>query len=570
MIERWKGDFVPVMEKFFRMAEGMDADTVIERMTQIPGLPFSVKAIRAGDTIGQGSVMTGTKEGNLKNPGLRKLGAANSFTGSAEGYHIDMRDIIAETLRDRVSLATKAEMYRTLVSEGVAQWSRRGDHIEGFKEIPGVNPPRGTQTAEMGETSLYVKNEAYSEVRKALKVDQPWSKVPGANLATTASLMSIVEATTHAKNLGTAVFNPGVHPVEIVQNAWKTFTKDPATMSRLIDLAEIGATKSHGMESTPKEGILGKASEFIHQGGLANPINWTGKFLEVVDQTMRLSMDQAFDRLARQGRVQPTEGNKRDFINQALGQYHKAGQNSVVALLRETGIGPFATAGTTYAAQGVKALMADPGVTATSYKQALGLRAEKIARMAVVLSVAPIVNYMMWKRWDGDENTPIGALKVGTDKNGKTEYFDLAAFTGVRRGARLVGLNALAEGTRAGDSGRGILSRAADQTFQGVLHPAEGPIVQTATILASGRNTIGIPLTEHRDDFPSRMQAAIWNANPVVAVATGSDVAPRADGSRDTDFWEQFSKAFGPLGIKRSSRPPGAPRGNGALGSIFR
>jgi hypothetical protein len=95
-----------------------------------------------------------------------------------------------------------------------------------------------------------------------------------------------------------------------------------------------------------------------------------GKGLDVLQRIMRLTASDAFDRLARRGLAEGSETNKRNFINQ-LGNYQVRSQHKIVAFLRDTGIGPFATAGTTYAMQGLRALTLNPGVRATSPQAAV-------------------------------------------------------------------------------------------------------------------------------------------------------------------------------------------------------
>lgn len=557
--ERWKEHVVPVTEGFYRKAEGLEPDDPIESSTQLPDLPFNAKAVREGDPTPdpRSIVYTTGAPGNLKNPQARKLGFARAFTGSAGGYDIDPAAVIANSVRRAAGLAAKAEMYRTLEREGLAHWDRQGARIEQggtrLLELPNVRPPKGTQAATEGQTSLYLHPSVEKEVRRALAVDKPWKRVPGSQGLTNIALMALVEATTHAKNLSTFVFKPGVNPVGIARNFYRVVTGDPGAMRRVVELAELGAVKPQGLESAP-------GAERTKLS--ANPITWLkagrewmGRALDTIDLTMRLSADAAFDSLARRGLVGGTEYNRRNFINQ-LGQYQRRGQNDVIAFLRETGLGPFATAGSNYTMQGLRGLVFSPGVSATSYKAAAQLRAETFLRVAAVMSVAPILNYLMWGRADGDDRTPIGGVKV-RDAQGKTGYVDLAAMTGLPRGARAVGLLAMAEGRRAGTRPEESTKRAREDVLHGLLHPAEGPVVAAGLGLMTGRNPIGMPIAPKAKPGENQVLLDAWgaamNANPVVASLTGADRPTQRVNLPE----ERAMRLLGPFGLKYRASPPG-------------
>lgn len=556
MLERWRTEFAPVMERFFRMAEGMEADEPINARSQTPGYPISVKAVREGEPFTPGTVGV---RGSLKGQQAKKLGAAREFTGTADAYETDLAEIMAHTLRSRVPIARQAEMYRVLQSEGLLQWGRQGERRPGFTELPNVRPPKFTQEAKEGQTAAYVKDEAFPEVRRAVGEEaglKAAKKLPGTDILTTASVTSLVEASTHTKNLLTALFKPGVSLVDMARNFWRTVTGNKAALQRMVDLAEMGATKPKGYESTANSGLLRRISE-----SKWNPFSYVSRFLDTVDQTMRLTLDSAFDRLASKGLVENTETNRRNFINQ-LGQYHKRGQNSVVAWLRDTGIGPFATAGTNYTMQGIRALSADPGVTATSAKAAAILRAKTLMRMGALLAVVPAANYLLSGRADGDENTPLGGIRLGRTADGKTSYLDIAALTGIPRGARTLGLLALLEGARHGDRAGQIVDRARRDIVAGIAHPAEGPIVNALHILTTGENVIGQHVAAHAGRMESQtlanLQAALMNVNPLVASATGWNQSQRAHGENEPVPWDQrIASMFGPFGPRfRREQPP--------------
>lgn len=545
VLQRWKQEFVPVMESNYRRAEGLEDTDPIPGETQIPGEPVNLKAIGAGEQPTDSTVFTGQGRGNLKNVKLRKLGFARQAKGGAAAYDIDLGAIVENSLAKGTSLAAKAEMARTMVANGVAEWAKPGDKIDGATEVPFSRPPKGTQEAGARDV-LFVRDEAYPEVRQALQVDQPMRFAGLAafnNLMTKAALASTVEAAYHSKNLLTMFTKPGMSPVDFVQNAYKVMTKDPGAAKELVDLARIGALKEGGFES-------GQTSKY-------NPLTVLGRILGFMDRTMRLTANDAFDRLEKKGLVESSETNRRDFINQ-LGQYNRRAQNKLVVLLRDTGLGPFATAGTNYYMQGLRAMALDPGVKATSPQAAVQLRAEMLGRTVGVIAGAALANYLKWGRPDGDDKTPLGAIKT-SEKDGKTSYFDLTAFTGLTRGLRQTGLLSLAEGARAGARENRTEDTAVDNIVSGVLHPALGPPVQFGYTAYTGKDSLGrFVAPRARGDerqWVNNLTAAIKNANPVYGSLSGAKHP-----GRQVPAGERLMDLAGPYGVKTRATVPGQER----------
>lgn len=519
-IERYKTFFVPEMEANFAKYKGIDHPDSIGDFTQIPDLPMNLLAIK-----GDGSPQTGvpgTMRGNLKNLKEKYNVFATQRKGNAENYESDLAAIMENSLIRSDRLAKRADLDRYLVSEGLASWGKRGQRIDGATEFPFVQPPKGTQTDQRGESSLYVHNDVAKEYRQLLGVDEPF-KIPVltqlSGIPTWASLASTIEAAYHTKNLLTALSRPGVNPVDIFTNAFKVFRGDPVIADRLVELARIGATKPSEELDTGKGKLLPSKFQKV------DPTYWLNRFMNVVDAGMRVTLDDAFNRLA-EGRwitgatVENTEANRRDFINQALGQYNKLAQAKIVTALRDSGLGPFATAGTGFYMNGLRALHFDPGVSAKTWKGQLALRAEVAARAAGLLATTAAINYLLWGRVDGDDATPLGAMKVGQTEDGRSRYFDLLnLFTGVPRGLRETGLLAATDGLRRGRTAGQIADRAQDDMLTSLLHPGVGPFVQFAYTAATGKNEIGQRVAKEAEPGSSQawenLKSAIAQANPV-------------------------------------------------------
>lgn len=544
----WETNMRPFMERNYRASQGLADGEPIDSLSQIAEIPMNFLVGMPGS---RGQPVAGGGKGNLKNPKQVEYQFAKEAKLNADKYDTDMGSMIENSM-GAYKGAMKAAMYRGLVDSGLAQWGKRGAGYSdesgvAFKELPGVNPPQGTQAAEPGETSLYVHPDSYHDVRRALEVDRPIE--PGTVKAfngalTKAALASTVEMVSHGKNLLTFLFKPGVNPLDVMTEGRRILARDPDTMKRLTELARIGAMKvEKGFESAEGQ-AEGKWDKY-------NPLHYGAQVLDFLQQTMRLVGENAYDRLVRSGRVEASETGKRDFINQ-LGQYNRAGQQKYVALLRDTGWGPFATAGTNYYMQGLSSLVGAPGVKGATAGHQVGLHAEVLGRIALVAGTAALVNYLAHGRVDGSDDTPLGAIKLG-DSNGKTIYYDLTNLTGLTRGMRATGLMALSEGMRRGDTAGQIFDKGFKQAGQAVLHPAEGPAVSFLHTALTGENTIGMPLARKAMPWQSQslnnLTAALMNANPAIGMGFGFD-NPKGEHTELSRAW----KALGPFGPKERGK----------------
>lgn len=541
IIERYRTEMVPLLNQWYARAEGLEEGAEINTLTQVPGLPMNLKGVREGDEITPTTVQGIGAAGNLRNVSMGKLVFSRERTGATGSYDIDLGRIIENSFTRAAGVAAKADMVRTAVEEGVAQWADA--RPDGFKEVPFVRPPRGTQENAPGE-KFYVHDDAYKEWRSALAVDEPF-KIPGvtqaANLLSKTALASTVEAAYHSRNLLTMLTKPGMNPVDIFKNGFKLITGDAGIRDSLVELARIGALKGEG---------------FANERSPYDPRTWAGRFLDLVDRSMRLTANDAFDRLKRWGYdIEDTETNRRDFINQ-LGQYNKRAQSKAVQFLRDTGLGPFATAGTNYYMQGLRSLFLDPGVKANTWQSQLALHTEVLARQATALGAVALANWLLWKRLDGDDSTPLGGIKTGEGPDGKSRYFDLAGlFSPLPRGLRETGLMALLEGERRGERPAAIIDRAKWDAVEAALHPMLGPPGAFAYTAATGKNTLGMQIANKPEPGGSQswenLKAALKTANPVVGSLTGADRP-----GEEQPLTDRAAQLLGPYNWMRSRSNP--------------
>lgn len=582
IIARWKNYVVPVAEAAFKKALGMADTDPISTFTQIPGMPITLKGLK-GDDKGKFPAFTGRgKQGNLSNPRARKLKHTEQATGTAEAYEQSLAAIIGNMIEPRIENATKAEMYRELERAGLLKWTREGQGAEfdgrAGRELPNVRPPRGTQANLPMQTSAYVHPEAYGEVRKALAVDEPGDWVPIMRaitaIPTVATLASFVEVATHAINLSGGLFGPKMNLYKLAVNVQQRVWDKRAFRVKLLPLAKEGAVKPHGVAGgtvvNQINQILGVVGAKLPEGAkYFDPTMYFGESLKVLDDALRVTAAEAYDQIAAAGHAPATATGKRDFLNQTFGQYNAKMQHALVALARWTGIGPFATAGTTMTARSIRIVFGGgSGIKPLSWKSSARLRGETYTRLLGLLASGAVLNFLAWGRWDGDDSTPVGSIKVG-EADGKTKYVDTPASLILRRGLRSVGALALLEGQREGHPAGVVVDRGVKETIRSIGHPFMGPAFQLAYEAFTGEDLIGRPIapkvttaTTERgiekavekgrlrpgsSQVWSNVKGAIGHANPVYSAVTDAD---EIDPAKKGGFWDRFNKLLGPVGVK--------------------
>lgn len=549
MTDRYRGFAKDVMDPLFKRAQGIEETDPINTFTQMPGMPVSFKSSDPKPTF------LGSSRGSLSAPKARKLGAAEQAFLKGTNFDTDLGAIIDHTLKSRVELANKAQMYRVAEEEGQAFWSKsvgeRSTNEDGevFRRLPDVNPPKGTQAAQKGEKNLYVNEKLWGEMKNALDMNEASEGTKQirklTNLATAANLfVSTTEFLYHSQNQLSQFFTkPGMRYSDLYKNALDRFNNTPGFQSKMMELAKIGADKP----------------SYSHEQGKLNLLRYGSKVLDGISDVMRATSSDAFDRLATikgpNGKplFENTEAAKRDFVNQ-LGQYNRRAQNGYVRFLRDSGFGPFATAGTNYIEQSVGALGLNPGIKGEGLYAKAYLRANFLKNLAIMGGTVAAINYAAWGRVDGDENTPLFCIKVG-ERNGKSISIDVTGPLLIRRAMRTTGLLRMFEGERAGEPATATSDKAVKDVVHAFIHPAMGPAAEFAITAATGKNSLGWQVAERAKEGESQpvknVKGALLNVNPVVSAVAGKGDKPAEERAMDL---------LGPFGLKYRDRPPGSSK----------
>ncbi len=462
-----------------------------------------------------------SRQGNLTNPRLRKSQFAREAKGTGEGYETDPEQLIANTLRGGYEIARLHELYGQMVKDGVAKVGKPGQKLAGYvpleiesaKRFVNRNPAGETKGFTLPPKMLYVKAAAMPELRNALNVDSP-------DLAKTINkfakpfnvltLASFREAAYHLGNGLTMFSKPGTGLVfnKLAGHIWKMAVGSPEIGERIAELARIGAAREPAKKPN------------------WNPFTWTSKLLDVFDKAGRLMLDDAFTGMAAKGLVKNTETNRRDFISQ-MGNYNKRAQSMLVRAGRESGIAPFATAGTNYLAQAIRMHALSPGVTATSTGASIRLRAEVAGRLLLPLVGVAVANYLRWGKVDGASNIPLGALRLDDDEKGRPRYIDIASIEGVTRALRASGSLPWLDKLLRGDRGANSADNSAKMAMQSFASPLMGPPARALSTAITGKDIPGIgrqkaeKANPGESQFAQNAKAAGIASNPIAEYVHG-------------------------------------------------
>ncbi len=525
-IEAWN----EIIEPQYRAAQAIDPSVVLPPRGLQTGARVNLMAL--DPTVrGARPVSAGTARGNLTASFKRKSPFARQAKGTGQSYEISYPDIIANTFNKQLEIANQNAFNRLLVDKGLAQIGPPGKVVP-IGGQPSVAFPLSRRvilsdgrTIPAGQ-NLYLRADLAREYRAALDTDAA-TKFPGLShlnaIANSAALIGLTDASVHMGNLMTVLATrPGGHlvldslakatgrvdmPIIIYKLISKAFSDNKAQIAKL---AEIGALR----EAHPP-------------GNMFNPMTHLGSLIQLADKTTRLVMDDVFTKLADQGIAERSETNRREFINQ-VGQYNKRLQGPLVRFARDSGLGPFATAGTTFNRLGLRNITMSPGMKATSPLAAVALRANVVAGWVGAAALAMSINWMLTKDKGGGvmgrPGVPLGRIDTGKDdENGRPLSFAFFDNLGYGRALRVTGVAGYANMKRLGASSTVASEKAMTDVANGWTSPFFGPAVQAASVIGTGHHAaIGVPAvapvaSPNQNQFWLNAKAAGREANPVVA-----------------------------------------------------
>lgn len=141
------------------------------------------------------------------------------------------------------------------------------------------------------------------------------------------------------------------------------------------------------------------------------------------------------------------------------------------------------------AANAGEQFVGSPQAKATSKGAAIQMRAINLSGNLTTLMLPGIINTFTTGDPFGRPGTPFGAIDTGLDdKDGNPRLIDLAELVGLRRGARVFGLNALVSGVKSGLTPGQIAKNMGLESYQQFAHGWTGPALGAVARLVAGKN----------------------------------------------------------------------------------
>ena len=458
-------------------------------------------------------------------------------TGNYEGSY---QEIMASGFEYEYTVAKQHEFIRKLLAAGDARVTPKkfaaGLELKGERTVgyPLRFTPWRNQYLQVRQSLA----KEYEDATGIASLPTLGLYTTAANVMTRLSVQGLAEGSTHASNLLLGVFtglgptgNPFLNSLLKSLGRSDLFISLPSVIVKafgdrreeMLKLAEIGATKE------PYRGTVGWA-------------------LTKLDQGVRLYSAGVYKAMSANGYLPKTETGLREFVSR-VGQYTKALQPRWIQLLRSTQIQPFATAMQNFNVQGLRTIVASPGVKASSNAASAALRMEMIAGIIGFVVVLKILQLLLTKSTEPPPGTRLGAVGwIGDD--GKLHQFDLGLLTGYTRGLRITGLQGFIEGKRLGLDTGAALTAGVGSAFNTGLSTAAGPMNRFLTVGATGYRPSFPPVREApvvppQNDEQLNLLKTQSAQNLLTAVQESSpllDFAVR--GPYQQKYWEALQRQF--------------------------
>jgi hypothetical protein len=164
----------------------------------------------------------------------------------------------------------------------------------------------------------------------------------------------------------------------------------------------------------------------------------------------------------------------------------------------------------------MRRLTLDPGIAAASPAAAVQMRAVNfVGTVATVFAIPALFNYLLTGSPAGRSGTKMGQIDTGKDDQGKHVVIDPAQWTGLRRGLRISGLQAIIEGIGRGETRGRIAQSVVRDVLGGVIHPWSGPAVTAGSVAATGYTPGMYKESENPKDYGENIKTALEQLNPL-------------------------------------------------------
>jgi hypothetical protein len=342
-------------------------------------------------------------------------------------------------------------------------------------------------TTHVEKTMWVAGDKLHTSLRQVVDTDMKTKPNYFGQRLTNIQLAQVIDAAAHMKNIHTIIAYSPVTRSTFYNAARKLPVLGTVdTIARLVkkwrDLEADTPEIRRQIAEMAQNGMM--RSDFHGHGN--SPLSVLGKVIKHGDKAARVIGSEVFDIMVENNLVENTMTNRRQFVQQ-MGEYNGRLLSQAMNVARRSGFAPFVVAGTTFNRMGMKQLTGSPGVPALNKKAALRMRIENISGIPIKLATVAMLNLAFTGMLGGRPGTPIGSVDFGMDEDerGKHLTWDMLSLGGERRGMRLTGLNALAnglkEGQSAGEIGLNAFNDAAGTLSHPWIGPAPGFLIEGAT-----------------------------------------------------------------------------------------
>ena len=406
------------------------------------------------------------------------------FSGN---YTLSMEKNLNNTIRQRLEIATKENLYKALEDRGVVKFDEvtardlLPEGVEWVKWKEKVKRPEssvdpeagGAQRTALVDRDMWVRSDAMTDLQGVLNVGVNMKPIFAVQLATRVQLFQVVDFVTHAKNLLSEEARsqgkgkradvltriPGIATGDAIGRIYKAFHEvradSPDIRAEMAFLGKLGVLRpAHGQDA----------------------ILPTGKWLWEIDTATRVLMNRQFDNLVQAGKVTNSVTNRRNFINQ-VGQYNDRFMGPWMRWARRTGFSPFIVAGRTFNRNATRTLTGNPGAETTGPEAETDMRRLNLMTAAMSATIPMMVNAWTTGNPMGRPGTPLFGIDIGRKEkdDGTHDVIDLGQVSGLARATRNWGIADTYQGLRAGQTPEQIGSKAALTVTRGRSHPWTGP-----------------------------------------------------------------------------------------------
>ena len=451
--------------------------------------------------------VAGSKAGQTENIKTRRSKFAHLAWGdSSRGYEVEANKYLKKALEDVVPKGGWRDAVDSLVREGHGVRLTKPDQQKPT-EIAG-EPAVKFDIGQQGER-VYLPKSLHETLTHIRQVGAATHIKGFSDLAKTATHQAMSMAKDNIFVMARAISrvmtlpSTGRPALEIAGNValWPVM--------RVIDIANLGARALGYMKASPRErlamGTAGVAEREpmlkrdskgrVETDAQGNPIEidanlpglkWLGPVSNAIDTAARESLVTTMRRLKANGvNIDTSPEAMSKYVGQ-LGRYGRAWYGAIQRIFTDSGANPFFESRRTSRGNALRMMAANPNLTPLDTGTALKLRGVVLSKLVGLMTTTAIANVLTTGDVLGGPSTPVGAISLGKDKDGKRIFLDFWKLMGIRQVARATGIEQALEGLRRGDDAGQVALSALTGAGREAAGFASGPLPTALSIGATG------------------------------------------------------------------------------------